>query len=180
MFQFLGVILILIIIKLLIDNFKPALKDKTGSQPDVIDVTRKWINTDEMPYEKNEYLLSKADLAIFTAIDDLLFTTRYRLFPHVRLADLLKVPSQTPNRQEYLFRIKERSVDLAVLEATYLKPVLVINLVDSSPGSKRLGADHFTKAALQTAAIASVTIDLSNTPARDELEDMLRSRGLNL
>jgi hypothetical protein len=180
MFQFLGVILILIIIKLLMDNFKPSLKSNPGKKSDVIDVTGKWIDTDDMPYQKNEYLLSDSELTILKTLSDILFSTRYVVFPHVRLADLLQVPPQTPNRQEYLFRIKERSVDMAIFDAAYLKPVLVINLIDSNPASKRPGTDQFTKAALQTAGLSSLSIDLGNIPARDELERLLRDRGLTL
>ena len=181
MLQFLGVIIVAYLIKLLIDSIKPAFrKDKSGQSGEFIDISEKWINADDMPYQKNEYLLNNKELQIFQLLKDILDKSRYSLYPHLRLADLLKVPAATLNRQEYLFRIKERSLDMVIFESTYLKPVLVINLKSSGNGKRQQITDNFAENALKAAGIDSFNIDLNNPANREELLSNLRGLGLEL
>ncbi len=179
--QFIGLILVVVIIKLLIDNLKPVF-NKTKSAPtgDFIDISEKWISADAMPYKKNDYLFNNRELLIFKRLQDILEHSRYSLYPHIRLADLLSVPAGTQNRQEYLFRIKERSLDMVVFESSYLKPVLVVNLVTQEDGKRQQITDQFTEKALNTAGIESIDIDLNNPPDHEELLSTLRGFGLEL
>jgi hypothetical protein len=181
MAQFLAVILIVVLIKMLVDNIKPFFnKNKPAPSGDFIDISEKWINADDMPYQINKYLLNKRELMVFKIFEDVLNKTRYSVYPHVRMADLLSVPTGTQNRQEYLFRIKERSLDMVVFDSSYLTPILVINL-KSQEGSKRQQiSDQFTENALRTAGLKSVAIDSNNPPGREELLQILRGLGLGL
>jgi hypothetical protein len=177
--QFIGLILVVVIIKLLIDNLKP-LFNKTKSSPtgDFIDISEKWINADVLPYQKNEYLFDNRELLVFKRLQDILEHGLYSLYPHIRLADLLSVPASTQNRQEYLFRIKERSLDMVVFESAYLKPVLVINLASQGDGKRKQITDQFTEKALHAAGIKLIDIDLNDPPDSEELLANLRGFGL--
>jgi hypothetical protein len=167
-------------IKLLIDNLLPLFKKKSSPSGDFIDITEKWINADAMPYQKNDYLFNNQELLIFKRLQEILVTSRYTVYPHLRLADLLTVPAGTQNRQEYLFRIKERSLDMVIFESSYLKPVLVVNLKTQEDGKMRQITDQFTEKALSTAGIKSIDMDLSNPPDSDHLRSNLRRLGLEL
>jgi len=180
--QILVAILVVVLIKLLIDNLKPVFsnKKKSPKSGDFIDISEKWINADDMPYQKNEYLFNNRELLIFKRLKDILDNSRYAVYPHIRLADLLSVPAGTQNRQEYLFRIKERSLDMVVFESSYLKPVLAVNLKTQEDGKKQQITDQFTEKALNTAGIKSIDLDLKNPPESEELQGHLRALGLEL
>ena len=53
--QFIALVLIIVVVKLLYDYFKsiPA-KEKPVPRGDFIDISEKWINADQMPYKKND------------------------------------------------------------------------------------------------------------------------------
>jgi len=181
MAQLLGIILVVILFKLISNYLKPGFpKSKPSPKGDYIDVSEKWISTDDMPYKKNDYLLDRHELSVFQLIDDLLQETVYTVYPHIRLADLLSVPTETPNRQEYLFRIKERSLDMVIVEANQLKPVLVINLESPGNGKKAHLPDPITENALKSAGLKSTSINLYSPPGKEELAAKLRGLGLEI
>jgi len=181
MAQLLGIILVVILFKVISDYFKPGVpKSKPSPKGDFIDVSEKWINTDDMPYKKNDYLLDRHELSVFQLVDDLLQETGYTVYPHIRLADLLSVPAETLNRQEYLFRIKERSLDMVIVEIKQLKPVLAINLESPGNGNRAHLPDPITENALKSAGLKSIVINLYNPPGKEELTAKLRGLGLEL
>ena len=180
MLQAIGLILILFIIKLVIDNLKPpAVKDKGKSKGDIIDISGKWVNAEEMPYQKNESFLSRQELQVFQLLQDILQNTQYSIYPHLRLTDVLQVPSGTQNRQEYLFRIKERGLDMVIFKSNDLELVLVVHF-SGSKGAGQTGPDMFTRTALQAAGIKSISIDLNTPSSREETITRLRQAGLSI
>jgi very-short-patch-repair endonuclease len=73
----------------------------------------------------------------------------YKIFAKVRLADLLYVPSRTNNRVSYYNRIQSKHVDFVICDIKYLKPVLVIELDDSTHNRQdRSERDEFVNKAL--------------------------------
>ncbi len=181
MAQLIGIILIAVLAKLLMDYIKPIVKkSKPAQNGDFIDISEKWINADEMPYQKNDYLLDKRELIIFQMLQSILNESNYCVYPHLRLADLLKVPADTPNRQEYLYRIKERSLDMVVFESNQLKPVLVIKLKSQDDGKKQQINDEFTENALNNAGLKSMNISLNSPPSREQFISNLHGSGLKL
>lgn len=181
MVQLIGLILFVVLVKLLMNYIKPIVKkSKPAQNGDFIDISEKWINADEMPYQKNDYLLDKRELIIFQMFQTIFNESNYSVFPHLRLADLLKVPADTPNRQEYLYRIKERSLDMVVFESIQLKPMLVIKLKSQDDGKKQQINDEFTENALNTAGLKSMNISLNSIPSKEQLISNLNDLGLNL
>jgi len=179
--QFITLVVIIILLKILFDYLKTnPIKTKPAPRGDFIDISEKWINADQMPYQKNECLMSNRELMAFKLVEDLLKDSSYTVFPHVPMADLLMVPTGIQNRQEYLYRIKERSLDMVVFERQSLIPALVVN-IRAPEGSKRQQiSDQFTEDAIKTAGYKLVTLDLNNPPGQDELLHQLRANGLDL
>lgn len=168
--QLIVAILLVVLIKLLIDYIKPALPKKPPAPPgDFIDISEKWISADEMPYQKNDRLLNEPELACFHMFQHIVADSRYTVHPHIRLADLVKVPPGTINRQEYQFRINERSVDLVLLEASVLQPLLGINFAYSGDSQRQQISDQFTVKALRTAGLGVMTVNLDNPPGREQI-----------
>lgn len=181
MVQLIAAILIVVLIKLLADNLKPVFnKKKPARSGDFIDISEKWINAEDMPYKRNEHLFNKRELIMFKIFKVVLDKTQYSVYPHVRMADLLTVPTGTVNRQEYLFRIKERSLDMVIFDSSYLTPILVINMKSQEMSKRQQISDQFTEKALRTAGIKSIDIDLVNPPNKEELLSILRGSGLDL
>lgn len=180
MVQLIVIILIVVLAKMLINYIKPIIKKGQPQNGDFIDISEKWINADDMPYQKNDHLLDKREFLIFKTFQNILDESQYSIYPHLRLADLLKVPADTPNRQEYLYRIKERSLDMVIFESTQLKPVLVISLKSQDDGKKQQINDDFIETALKTAGLKSMNITLNSPPSEEELRENLNDFGLKI
>lgn len=179
--QLIVAFLVVIVLKLLFDNLKPAFnKGKSQQSSEFIDISEKWVNTDDMPYKINEYLLDNLELVVFKRLKDILENSRYSVYPHIRLADLLSVPAGAQNRKEYLFRISERSLDMVVFESAYLKPVLAVNLTSFPGGGRQQVIDQFTKKALHTAGLKAIDLDVNSPPSRDDLLNILHRSGLDI
>lgn len=179
MVQIIGAILIFVLIKLLFDLIKPTLpKTSPPTKGDFIDISEKWINTDNLPYKKNDSLLSQRELGILRLFQEVLPLSRYAVYPHLRLADLLQVPAGSQNRQEHLFRIKERSLDLVILAVDQLQPVLVVNFTHRNDGKREQTADQFTENALRSAGYELMTVDPDNPPSREQIITELSGFGL--
>jgi hypothetical protein len=181
MLQLIGLILIVVLAKLVMEYIKPIVKkSKPAKNGDFIDISEKWINADEMPYQKVDYLLDKRELIIFQMFQTIFSESSYSVYPHLRLADILKVPADTPNRQEYLYRIKERSLDMVVFESIQLQPVVVIKLKLQDNAKLQQINDDFTEKALNTAGLKSMNINLNSPPSSEQLIINLRSLGLKI
>ncbi len=133
-----------------------------------------------MPYRKKETLLDDQALPIWTLLREILSGSRFDIFPHVRLADLLLVPPGTNNRKEYQFRIDERSVDLLVVDHALLKPLAGIMLVSPGTSQADLASAQFTARALAAAGLECITFNLDAPPSRDALAGSLRKLGIDL
>lgn len=180
MLQLLIAILVIVVIKLLLDAAKPAQGNRSRSQQgDFIDISEKWIQADNMPYRKKETLLDDQTLPIWNLLREILSGSRFEIFPYVRLADLLLVPSGTKNRKEYQFRIDERSVDLLVVDQEQLKPLAGIILASPGTSQADLVAAQFTARALAAAGLECITFNLDAPLSREALIGSLRKFGID-
>ena len=179
--QFIALVLIIVVVKLLYDYFQsiPA-KEKPAPRGDFIDISEKWINADQMPYKKNDYPMPNRELMVFKAFQELFREGAYTVFPHVPLTDLLVVPTGTENRQEYLHRLRERIADMVIYDMKDFKPVLVVNLRSADSNKRQQISDQFTENALKTAGYKAITVDLNELPGQEEMVQKLRGAGLKL
>jgi hypothetical protein len=181
MAQFIVLILLVVLAKMLINYLKPFLKNSQSTKNgDFIDISEKWINADEMPYRKNNRLMNKQEFQIFQMLQGILDGSQYSVYPHLPLADLLRVPADTPNRQEYLYRIRARSLDMVIFESQQLKPVLVINLKSQDDGKMQQITDEFTETALNSAGLKSISINLTSPPSKAQFISDLNGLGFKL
>ena len=128
--------------------------------------------SEPLPYCRKDYLLSKAERSFFgvlrTAVGD-----RYLIFAMVRLADLVYIRRGTRTRQSYFNRIQSKHIDFVLCDPKSVRPLLAIELDDSSHAHKdRKDRDSFVDAALDAAGLP-----LLRVPARGEYnaEELNRS-----
>lgn len=183
MVQIIGLAIILLIAKLIVDFVKEQFSFK-GSQTksksgDFIDISDAWVDTSVLPYIKKDRVLDLKALSFYNSLNELLIGKNYIICPRMQMSELLSV-TESPKQQEYVQRLKERTLDLVVLEASTFKPVLVFNLEETEPGKNRQLSNHFTAKALQAAGLPLMTINLTQNLKPQYLVQELRKYGLNI
>ncbi len=161
--------------------FPGQKKKRTGTgNGEVIDLSNAWINMDDLPYRKRDYLLSGKELALFKLFATGLENTAYAAFPRVNLEDIVTVSIEAENRTEYFNRIRNRYVDILICEKTEMKPVLII--IGEGQGEPRkkqqVLEDRFIRSAADAAGIKYLSINLNNLPDMEQLLTLLRNLGL--
>ena len=90
------------------------------------------IKTSKWPYLKKEFLLTKAEKDFYFVVSEII-GSNYLLFSKVRMADLLYLPSMSNSRfYHYQNKIQSKHVDFLICDKENIKPLLVIELEDSS------------------------------------------------
>ena len=96
------------------------------------------------PYRKKDYLLSIAERKFYDILRPIAEKNNYLLFAKVRLEDLLWIPSGVEDRWSLRGRIKSRHIDFVLCDKQNIKPLLAIELDDSShDSSDRMKRDDF-------------------------------------
>lgn len=186
MLQFLVAVIIIIGGKLIWDiinqqkNVHKAHKRKGRQNGEVIDLSNAWVDLNDMPYRRRDYLLTGRELAAYHTISDVLEGTNYTVFPKVRLAEILTLATGADNRSEYMNRIRERYVDFLVCEGDELKPVLVIICESPAEGKKKQLVDRFTRHATEAAGLAYISLDVSNFSSKEDFIRRLQKAGLSI
>lgn len=179
--QIIGLIITLIIAKLIVD----AVQDKLGGNKDsrkngeVIDISDSWLDTGSLPYQKKAQLMNPKEITFYHSLDEVLKGSDYVIAPRVHMSELITV-ADNPRQQEYLQRLKERNVDLVVLEAFTFRPVLIINFLEEDMGRRQQLSNNFTTKAVKAADLPQLEINLGDPPAGLELSLILRKQGLKL
>lgn len=84
------------------------------------------------PYRKKEFLLSAAEKKFYLVLLEI-FGDNYVVFPKVRMADLIYVPRMARKKFYYFFnKIKSKHIDFLVCEKNNARPLIAIELDDSS------------------------------------------------
>ena len=189
MAQALALIIIAIILKLLWDYIRAQIPNqqqktkqskKNKRKGEVIDISDAWINASSLPYGSREFLLSNKELALYNEIEAVLANSPYVIAPKIRMAEVLTVSPQADHYQEYVARIKERVLDMVILEKPALKPVLVIHFEGMNDQRKKQIADQFKERALKAAGLPSITLSLNHDLDQHQIEKELRKAGLHI
>jgi len=182
--QIIIVIIAAIAVKLLADVIKDQLKknnpQNSQKRGEVIDLSNAWIDLNDLPYSRREYLLLGKELAIYHLFKEVLPADSYTVFPRVRLADSIVVSPEASNRIEHTNHIKEKSIDLLICNSDDLKPIAVINFETESEEKKKRLKDRFTRKALEAAGYPVLNLKPSSPPSPQELTAMLRQIGLKI
>jgi len=179
--QIIGLIITLIIAKLIVDLVKGKLDSNNTSHKtgDVIDISDSWVDTGSLPYQKKAQVMNPKEISFYNILDDVLTGSDYIIAPRLHMSELITV-TEDPRQQEYLQRLKDRNLDLTILEAYTFRPVLVINFAEEDVGRKQQLSNNFTSKAVKAAGLPMININLNAPPSVQELISDLRQQGLKL
>jgi hypothetical protein len=179
--QFIAFILVLVIAKLVVDMVKNQLNRPQNSQKngEVIDISDSWVDTSSLPYQKKAQVMNPREIAFYHSLAESLHDSDYIIAPHLHMSELIAV-TDDPRQQEYLQRLKERNLDLAILEANTFRPVMAIIFTDGEAGRKQQLSNSFTSKAVKAAGLPQLDINPANPPFGEELLTELRQHGLKI
>ena len=127
-----------------------------------------------LPYRKSEYLLTKAERALYEVLlqsvdEDLL------VFPKIRVLDLLWLPKGTENRQTFMNRVQSKHVDFVLCRKDTVSPEVVIELNDKSHRAKsRQQRDEFLESVFRAAGLAFLPIRAQSAYDTRELTRLIK------
>ena len=125
--------------------------------------------SETLPYRRKNYLLSKAERSFFGVLQTAV-GQQYLIFAMVRLADLIYIPRGTESRQKHFNRIKSKHIDFVLCDPQSVRPMLAIELDDSSHNrSDRQDRDEFVDAALDDAGLPLLRVPACAGYNEDEL-----------
>ena len=114
-----------------------------------------------LPYRRKDFLLSRAERSFFGVLQQVV-ADQYLVFAMVRLADLVYIARGTEKRQSHFNRIQSKHIDSVLCDKNAVRPLLAIELDDSShKRNDRRDRDSFVDSALQAAGLP-----LLRVPAR--------------
>jgi len=129
-----------------------------------------------MPYRGRDYLFSKAERSFYEVLVRSL-PQGHVLFAKVRLADLLYLAKGTEKSQSWRNRIQSKHVDFVICEPKYLKPILVVELDDSSHDEPdRQDRDRFVDKALGAGGIAILHVPAKSAYIPAEIAKMVSEK----
>lgn len=128
-----------------------------------------------LPYRRKDFLLSKAERSFFGVLEHVAGDSYY-LFAKVRLADLLWLPKGTEKRQTHLNRITAKHVDFVLCSRDTVRPLVAIELDDSSHQRQlRVQRDAFVDEALAAAGLPLVRVRAQEAYNVGELRTQIES-----
>lgn len=127
----------------------------------------------QLPFKKKDFLLTRAERTFYdtllkAVLDDAV------VFPKVRLADLVWLPKESPNRQAALNRVLSKHADFVICSRNTLTPRLVIELDDSSHSTdRRRHRDTVFESVLESAGLPFVRVAVKPSYDVDEVQRLL-------
>jgi len=109
-----------------------------------------------LPYKRKDWLLSKAERSFFGVLQQAVGGQggEYLIFAKIRVADLLWMPKGTEGRRSHFNKIQAKHIDFVLCDRESVKPLLAIELDDSSHGrASRQSRDTFVDEALRAAGL---------------------------
>lgn len=129
---------------------------------------------DQLPYYKSPFI-SPAELSFFTMLEQAI-GEKYRIFPQVNVASLVKVSAQGKDWWRYSGKINRKSVDFVLADKTTCRPILVIELDDfSHQGRERKQRDVFLNRVFDTIGLPILHVIPKSGYSVAEIRDAIRS-----
>ena len=126
-----------------------------------------------LPYRVRDDFLSPTELSYFQVLKSVL-GSKAAICAKVRLADLLFVARPNENFS-YVNKIRQKHIDFLICEATTMKPVLAIELDDSSHNrASRKKRDHFINEALTAAGFPLLRVTTQLQYSQQQVIDQLK------
>jgi hypothetical protein len=128
-----------------------------------------------LPYRRKDYLLTKAERSFFGVLRQAV-GVEYLIFAKVRLADLVWIPRGTPSAQSHANRVNPKHIDFVLCDHDAIRPLLAIELDDSSHArSDRRSRDAFVDAALAAAGLPLLRVPAQTGYNVAELQSRIRT-----
>lgn len=115
-------------------------------------------------YLKKDSLLTEAEKYFYSVLKDVI-ADNYLLFPQVSLLEILSVPKGFNQKAHYsaLNKIQAKHIDFLLSEKETTRPLLVIELDDSSHlRSDRIARDRFLKEAFASANLPLLRVKVAS------------------
>jgi hypothetical protein len=129
----------------------------------------------KLPYAKKDYFLTKAEVDFFRILEKAT-ENKYHIFPQVSLSDLLFVKAKKDEYYKYRNKIDRKSVDFVLAEKEKLKPLLAIELDDSSHNyGKRKERDTFVEKVFEDAGIILLRINYKRNYNIQEISEIINN-----
>ena len=110
------------------------------------------------PYERTTYLLSKAERSFYEVLYRSIGPD-YRVFPKVRIADIVHVKPGTEKWWVHFNKITAKHVDFLICSSATLTPALVVELDDISHSTaKARDTDAFRDNVFQAAGLPQLRV----------------------
>ena len=169
LFMLLGaVILGVLLLRILIASMK---RKKAAASPDD-DQDRKR----PFPYKRVDAFFTPAERSFYEVLKREL-SADCILFAKVRLCDILSLRDGTQNARSWQNSIQQKHVDFVVCTLPILRPVLVIELDDSSHRkSNRIERDRFLNFALADADLQILRVEVTKNYDPVKLREQIRSQ----
>ena len=128
----------------------------------------------KLPYFARERLVTKTELRFFRSLRKAV-QGEWEIFAMVRIADLLRVKKGTKNKRIWINKILAKHVDFVLCDRNSLKPLLCIELDDSShERPDRIERDKFVDEAFDAANLPLIRIPVSENYPPAELRNVIR------
>ena len=134
----------------------------------------------KLPYLKKEFFLTPAEKDFFHVLSAVVGSD-YLLFSKARMSDLLYLPKLS-NRDYYHYqnKIQSKHVDFLLCDKESTKPMLAIELDDSSHlKASRISRDSFVDEIFESARLPILHIRASSSYLSDEISQKIQA-SLNL
>ena len=131
-----------------------------------------------LPYRCRDALVSKTEMRFYRSLVKA-SQDEFELFAMVRIADILQVDPDLPNKRKWLNLILGKHVDFVVCDQSTLKPLVCIELDDPTHrAAERVERDIFVNKAFASAGLPLLRIPTQNNYHAKELRDLIdKARG---
>lgn len=130
---------------------------------------------EQFPFRARPFFLSKAEASFYHTLKHLA-GANIVIFPHVALRDLVSVTGvEKADYYRFFNQIDRKQVDFLLAESKTLKPVLVIELDDSThQRADRVQRDRFVETVLAAARIPLARVPVQQSYDTKELAELFR------
>ncbi len=129
-----------------------------------------------LPYRKRDFLLTKAERSFYEVLVLTARSLDVHIFAKVRLADLLYLPKDTANRTSFQNQINSKHIDFILCDKSNVRPLMAIELDDSSHGqASRQARDSFVNKALLNAGLPLLRVPAQHSYSVAEISAKIQS-----
>lgn len=139
-------------------------------------LARMYSGRGRLPYTLRERLVTKAELRFYRALQKAVMDD-FDVFPMVRIADVLTVPAEIPQRRKWLNKILAKHVDFVLCDPGSLAPRMAIELDDASHDQPdRQERDQFVDHAFESAGLPLLRIRVGTSYDAKSIRELINQQ----